>query len=345
MNEVDPEALGWSAIDTALKPIYGDQEPRHWAAVPHRALGGSNPLDGISVYLASDPPHWHFVSYGMSDLYGKETDDAEASGWGFEFTLRLRRFEETEPPSWALSFLNNLARYAFQSGNAFDVGHHMDLNGPISLASETAIRAITFAKDVQLGTIATPHGRVTFLQVVGLTLDEYDVLQGWDAEKFLGLLSTRDPLLLTDLRRPTWLGDPSFAREIDERSRQDGSSQYIAFVGRAEWEAGADARVTLGAKAVQSLLRLLPLRLPFGRPFALSSSNHVVRFDPGESAGWRVDKETLVIALPADSCKRFCDGLPVRRGSYRWEALPGLVVTVVPSEIKDHDGKIVEVIG
>jgi len=175
------------------------------------------------VYLAPDSSHWHFVSYGMSDLYGKETDDSEVSGWGLEFTLRLRRNDEPEPPSWALSLLNNLARYVFQTGNVFDLGHHMDLNGPIALGSETAIRAIAFAKDVQLGNIVTPHGRVTFIQVVGLTVDEYDAVQAWDAEKFLDLLSTRDPWLVTDLHRTTWLRDSEFAGEVEAGSRRDGS--------------------------------------------------------------------------------------------------------------------------
>jgi hypothetical protein len=34
-----------------------------------------------------------------------------------------------------------------------------------------------------------------------------------------------------------------------------------------------------------------------------------------------------------------------QRGIYRWDELPGLTVTVTPSEIKDHDGNVVEVIG
>jgi len=34
-------------------------------------------------------PHWHIVGYGMSELYAKETDDPEESGWGFELTFRV----------------------------------------------------------------------------------------------------------------------------------------------------------------------------------------------------------------------------------------------------------------
>ena len=341
----DDQAPGWDAIDSVLKPLYGAQKPKHWAAAPHWALGGRNPLDGVSAYEASNPPHWHFVSYGMSDLYQKETDDPEVSGWGFEFTLRLKRLGEAEPPIWAVDFLNNLGRYVFQSANSFDVGHHMDLNGPIALGSDTAIRAITFARDVQLGAIATPHGRVTFLQVVGLTIDEYDAVQTWDAEKFLGTILKRDPILLTDLRRPTWLADASFAREVDEGRRRDGSSQSVAFVGKAEWEARDDARVVLGAKAVHSLLRVLPWRLPFGRPLAISGSRQTIRLVPGESSTWRAEPEVLIVTLAPDACRCLCDSLVARRGLYRWDELPGLQIEVVPSEIKDPEGKVMDVIG
>ncbi len=75
------------------------------------------------------------------------------------------------------------------------------------------------------------------------------------------------------------------------------------------------------------------------------SSTHVVRVDPGQLAAWRAEEDALVITLPAGSCGTFCDGLAPRRGRYHWEALPGLEVTVVPSEIKDQNGKIIEVIG
>jgi hypothetical protein len=58
VSEEESAAIGWASIDEALERLYGDQEPRHWAAVPHAALGGDNPLDGISIYQAPEPPHW-----------------------------------------------------------------------------------------------------------------------------------------------------------------------------------------------------------------------------------------------------------------------------------------------
>ena len=51
-------------------------------------LGGPDPLDGISVYDAGD--FWHFVSYGLSELYTKECEDPEYSGYGIELTFKLK---------------------------------------------------------------------------------------------------------------------------------------------------------------------------------------------------------------------------------------------------------------
>ena len=65
-------------------------------------------------------------SHALSELYAKESDDPEVSGYGFELTFRLAMEPgevadaNAEPPTWALNFLQNLARYVFQSGNVWE---------------------------------------------------------------------------------------------------------------------------------------------------------------------------------------------------------------------------------
>src|SRR5687767_4519289 len=115
MSETDTTP-GWHAIGEALSGVYHDVEPLHYGTVIKWRLGGPDPLDGISVYRR--PDHWHFVSFGMSELYEKESDVADQSGWGFEFTFRLAGGGD-KPPMWAVNFLQNLARYVFTSGNPF----------------------------------------------------------------------------------------------------------------------------------------------------------------------------------------------------------------------------------
>jgi hypothetical protein len=81
---------GWDAINAALAPLYAGQEPRHYGTALPYTLGGQDPLDGISVYWADAPvPHWHYITYGFSELYAKESSDADTSGYGFELTFRL----------------------------------------------------------------------------------------------------------------------------------------------------------------------------------------------------------------------------------------------------------------
>ncbi|MEH1167341.1 suppressor of fused domain protein [Micromonospora sp. CPCC 205539] len=214
------DAPGWEAIDARLDVLYPDVEPKHYGTLHRFALGGPDPLDGISFYPRDSPvSHWHIVSYGMSELYAKESDNPEESGWGFEFTFRVTRdIEDTDPPMWAANMLQNLARYVYSSGNWFESGHHMDANGPIWQDYETAVTALAFVEDPELGTIPTPHGQMQFLQVVGLTGDEYEAVQQWTTEGVLGLLAERAPLLVTDLDRPS-LTDDAAVRAVIEAGR------------------------------------------------------------------------------------------------------------------------------
>jgi hypothetical protein len=299
----------------------------------------------MSAYAVESPSHWHYVTYGLSELYGKESDDPETSGWGFELTFRLARHGEAEPPMWVLNLLNNLARYVFNTRNVFGVGHHLNLNGTIAAEADTEIRAIAFALDPELGRISTPHGSLEFLQIVGLTLDELEAVEIWNTEPFLELLATSNPLLLTDLQGVSRLRDPEIARRVKEGTARDGSSQYLTFASRVEWVAGEAATVTLGAVPVRALVRLLPHRLPYGRDFAVVGSSQHIRFEPAETPFWRTTPEELVIGLSSSAVAELSASLEAKRGTYRWTFLPNFELVVLPSEIKDKDGNAVETIG
>jgi hypothetical protein len=123
-GEVD--AVGWDAISGALDRLYPGQEAKHYATTLPYSLGGRDPIDGISVYETGSPDHWHYVTLGFSELYEKETDEPSTSGYGFELTLRMVK-REREPPVFAMNFLQNLARYVFDTGRTFRRGDHMEL--------------------------------------------------------------------------------------------------------------------------------------------------------------------------------------------------------------------------
>lgn len=201
----EEDAPGWLAIDEAVKKLYPEQEPKHWAATPHYMIGGKDPIDGISIYEAqfNGEKYHHFVTYGFSNLYyNEEHAGNEYSKFGFELTFRLKHYYlDKNGPNWVFNFLQNIARYVFNSGKWFEPNHHMSANGPIRLDSDTKITAIVFTLDPELKKIETPHGEVQFLQILGVTEDEYRSIKG-STEATIKLLDkhlTNNPLLITNL--------------------------------------------------------------------------------------------------------------------------------------------------
>jgi len=202
------DAVGWLAIDKQLDSIYPGQEPRHYAPPLHFMVGGEDPIDGTSIYDSEKQmKHLHLISYGMSQLYyDEEQAGKEFSKWGFEFTFRLKPFAEDEgDPGWAIRMMNNLARYVYKSERWFEPYHFVPANGPIRLETATDIVGLAFVPDPELGVINTPHGEVTFLQMVGLTKKEVERLlakpQTSEVEKLIDEMREYNPLLITDLDR------------------------------------------------------------------------------------------------------------------------------------------------
>ena len=79
----------------------------------------------------------------------------------------------------------------------------MPANGPIKLESDTDITAIIFVNDPEIEKKQTPHGEVSFLQIVGITSAEYnDILENRKTvEEIVDKLKENNPLLITDLAR------------------------------------------------------------------------------------------------------------------------------------------------
>jgi suppressor of fused-like protein len=339
-------APGWDAIDAALRPIYGDQEPHHVGTILPYALGGPDPIHGISVYKNAAPvPHWHFITYGFSELWAKESTNADVSGFGFELTFRSTcEAEEKAPPNWALNFLQNLGRYVFETGNTFGVGHTLPLNGPIEQGSSTLIQAASFCRDPQLPTMSTPNGRVEFLQIVGLTMDELEAISSWNAAAFLKLRGRDDPLLLTDLSRTSWLANADFAAEVADRTQRDGSScGWLAIVLECDTKSDPVC-VRVQTIAVNGMCRRLLGRLPYGRELTLNGKNATVMFKPGKHSRLKLVEDAVTITLQDDHVVELAKSLRPHAGVYPVPGVKNLVIQVVKTEITDREGKVVDVV-
>jgi hypothetical protein len=347
----ETEAPGWLAIDAALNELYPGVEPLHLGTIQRYVEGGPDPLDGISIYRVDEPlPHWHFVTYGFSELYEKESPRPEISGFGFELTLRVKRGAgETEPPPFAWNVLQNLARYVFESGPAFGHGHIMELNGPIASRSDTRITAIGFAPDPDLPAIETPHGRMEFLQVLGMTDDEIQAARAWDKSSFFELLAKEHPRWILDLERSSVLEDDAVRREVRRRTEEEGSSTAVVAASEQSVAAGPAShavRWTVGASVADSIRRILPGRVPFGRTLKIAGLDGQVVLEPGEgNAATLREDGVLVLTLTGDTARSLATLIQPQRGQYRLKELPGLLIEVVPTEIRNREGEVVEVIG
>lgn len=161
-------ALGWDAIEAAFDKRYPSQKPRHWAHGGVMRMHDmnnppENPLDGVSIYDGED--HWHYVSFGMSDLYTQESEDAW-SGFGYEFTFRLAKDAQDDPPLWPIDVMVSLARAQYQ-GSEFGPGQTIK-TGPIDGDENTALDALLLVEDPGFELLETPHGKLVLLQLVGI---------------------------------------------------------------------------------------------------------------------------------------------------------------------------------
>ena len=88
-EEKEIEAVGWQAIEQEFLRVYpGQDNPKHYGTLIKWVLGGKDPLDGISIYDGGS--YWHFVSFGQTEIYEKETDTPDISGYGGIFAESSR---------------------------------------------------------------------------------------------------------------------------------------------------------------------------------------------------------------------------------------------------------------
>lgn len=173
INEKEIYAAGWDAItDVCNKKYPGQIDPKHYGTIIKWQLGGNDPLDGISVYDGGD--YWHFVTYGLSELYEKETDNKDISGYGMEFTFKLKKdnYENEELEIKNLcGVLQSIARITFTRGEIFKVYEYIYTGQTtgIDTKRKSNITGFITVPDQDLPSINTPNGKVDFVEFIGVT--------------------------------------------------------------------------------------------------------------------------------------------------------------------------------
>uniref|UniRef100_A0A0A1XJA4 Suppressor of fused homolog n=1 Tax=Zeugodacus cucurbitae TaxID=28588 RepID=A0A0A1XJA4_ZEUCU len=198
---------GLKALIDYCQSVYPDQpNPLQVTTVLKYWLGGQDPLDYISMYDNKGdpengiPPHWHYISFGLSDLHGdgrvhtREIND-DRSGMGFELTFRLIKEsgEDTsgkskQPPTWPANLLQAIARYCFQTGNMLYFGDNIPWRKSLNGSATSCIKNILITQDAQLNNIHTAFGTVEFCQIVGVTDEELEQASRWNGRGVLNYL-------------------------------------------------------------------------------------------------------------------------------------------------------------
>ena len=172
----EEKILGWDAITKECERVYTNQtNPKHYGTLISWKLGGNDPLDGISIYDGGT--YWHFVTYGLSELYEKETDNKDISGYGMEFTFKLKKdnYEDEEAELKCIcGILQAIARITFTKGEIFNPYEYLYTGQTQGIDSnmQSNITGFITIPDTNLHSIQTPNGKVGFIEFVGVTYDE-----------------------------------------------------------------------------------------------------------------------------------------------------------------------------
>lgn len=239
---VQPVAAGLHSLYSACRSLYPNQpNPLQVTAVTKLWEGGPDPLDFISMYENPGddergiPCHWHYISFGLSDLYGdgriyRRNGVGNPSGFGFELTFRLKKeAEDSSPPTWPAAVMQSLARYVFQSDNTLCPGDHVSWHSSLD-KSDSRIQHMLMSEDPHLGTLMGPFGSVTFVQIVGVCLEELQAAQQWNGPGLIDLMKNVDGAggewLVTDMRRGETIFELSHSvrDSVDDGISAEGSN-------------------------------------------------------------------------------------------------------------------------
>lgn len=177
-QEEEFNTSGRDAIVAEFERAYpGQTDPKHYGVLIPWRLGGPNPLDGTSIYDGGD--YWHFVTFGLSELYEKESEDRGYSGYGMEFTFKLKKGcynkeNEEDEIRCICGNLDNIAKITFENGEVFLSNEYVYTGQTegIDRFQKSKLTGFITVSDPSVNTLDTPNGKVEFVEFIGVTDSE-----------------------------------------------------------------------------------------------------------------------------------------------------------------------------
>lgn len=173
---------GWNAVSEAFHRLYADtlDNTKQYGVMIPWGLGGPDPLDNVQVYDGGD--YWHFVSFGLSELYEKESENKDISGYGIEFTVKLKKGgikDEEGEIRCIISILQDLAKLTFENGELF-LPYEYIYTGQeqgIDTEGKSMLTGFITVPETKIEKIDTPNGEVVFVELIGATDSELQAIK------------------------------------------------------------------------------------------------------------------------------------------------------------------------
>lgn len=220
------------------------------------------PLKIYRLRLEHPEPHWLLVG--------------KARGPSF-FSLAVNPYE-TEPPPRVAALLQSIAAYCERSGYALKLGDVLP-GGTLEERIEEDVEwpdhpvhlsDFIVVPDPVLPSITIPSGTFEVCRLLGVTQDEVDLIESWNALSFAEEFQEGHPALVSDITRDSVLNG-AFLRRCIQRAGQEGCSVgQLHFSGG--WTIDDEDCLQLhipGGDEARRILNVLRGRLPFDRPLFL----------------------------------------------------------------------------
>lgn len=167
---------GMDAIEKEVERVYSNKSLyTNYVPMIRWDLGGPDPLDRVTIHDGGD--YYKYVTYGLTELYDKESKDQTKSGFGMEFTFKLKK-DTYKDEEWELKnvvgVLQTIARSTILNGEIFKPYEFVYTSQTEVMDTEqkSNISGFIIVPDKELESLDTPYGRVDFLAFIGVTKEE-----------------------------------------------------------------------------------------------------------------------------------------------------------------------------
>ena len=173
--EEDPQ-YGMSVIERAVKRVYPNESIyTNYVPMIRWDLGGPDPLDKVTIYDGGD--YFKYVTYGLTELYDKKSEDKTKSGFGMEFTFKLKKdaYEDEEKElKNVVGILQTLARSTKEDGEIFKPYEYIYTGQTVGMDIEHKSNIVGFITipDTELRIVHSYYGDVEFITFIGVTEQE-----------------------------------------------------------------------------------------------------------------------------------------------------------------------------